>query len=89
MKKLQASVFAAAVLAANSPAFAQLERGTRALTTVQAWLLGIAGILATIAFMFVGFRMMFNAAQFKDVAPVFWGACIVGGAAGISAALLM
>lgn len=88
MKKLHQLLVLAAGTAMASPAFAQLEKGTTALTTVQTWLLSIAGVLATIAFMFVGFRMMFNAAQFKDVAPVFWGACIVGGAAGIAALLL-
>ena len=87
MKKYQSILFAAA-LVVSSPAFAQFAKGTQALNSVQGWLTVIAGILATIAFMFVGFRMMFNAAQFKDVAPVFWGATIVGGAAGISAALL-
>ncbi len=87
MKHFQ-PVFFAAALVASSPAFAQFTKGTAALTSVQTWLLAIAGILATIAFMFVGFRMMFNAAQFKDVAPVFWGATIVGGAAGIATLLL-
>lgn len=88
MNKFHRTLFSAAALVASSPAFAQLERGTSALNQVRTWLLSIAGILATIAFMFVGFRMMFNAAQFKDVAPVFWGAVIVGGAAGIAALLL-
>jgi type IV secretion system protein VirB2 len=88
MKKLQHTFVLAATTVTTSRAFAQLAKGTTALTQVQTWLLSIAGILATIAFMFVGFRMMFNAAQFKDVAPVFWGAVIVGGAAGIAALLL-
>lgn len=88
MKKLQNAFLFALFAFVASPAFAQLEKGKTALTTVQTWLISIAGVLATIAFMFVGFRMMFNAAQFKDVAPVFWGACIVGGATGIAAMLL-
>jgi type IV secretion system protein VirB2 len=88
MKKLLNPFVFAVAAAACSPAFAQLQKGNQALNMVQTWLLGIAGVLCTIAFMFVGFRMMFNAAQFKDVAPVFWGAVIVGGAAGIAALLL-
>lgn len=72
----------------SSPAFAQLEKGTEMLETVSTWLLSIGVVTLTIALMFVGFRMMFMAAQWKDVAPVFWGGVIIGGAAGIAGMLI-
>lgn len=62
-----------------SPAFAQFEKGTQSLNKVQQWLLSIGAVVVTLAIMFVGFRMMFQAAQWKDVAPVFWGGILVGG----------
>ncbi|SFU33618.1 type IV secretion system protein VirB2 [Nitrosomonas eutropha] len=72
----------------SSPAFAQLERGTTMLNSVSTWLLSIGVVVLTIALMFVGFRMMFQAAQWKDVAPVFWGGVLIGGAAGIAGMLI-
>lgn len=73
---------------ASSPAFAQLDRGTTMLNSVSTWLLSIGVVVLTIALMFVGFRMMFQAAQWKDVAPVFWGGVLIGGAAGIAGMLI-
>lgn len=72
----------------SSPAFAQLERGTEMLNQVSTWLLSIGVVVLTIALMFVGFRMMFQAAQWKDVAPVFWGGVLIGGAAGVAGMLV-
>lgn len=97
MKKLQNSFLLAAFMAflvafalvGPTPAFAQgLEKGRQALNNVQTWLLSIAGVAVTIAFMWVGFKMIFHAATFKDVAPVFWGAILIAAASGISALLL-
>lgn len=72
----------------SSPAFAQLDKGTDMLNEVSSWLLTIGVVVLTIALMFVGFRMMFQAAQWKDVAPVFWGGVLVGAAAGIAGMLI-
>ena len=74
----------ASLLLISNPVFAQLSKGTDMLEEVQSWLLIIGVTVLTIALMFVGFRMMFQAAQWKDVAPVFWGGVLVGGAAGIA-----
>jgi type IV secretion system protein VirB2 len=90
-KKLYAArdaALMAAIAVASSPAFAQLEKATQSLSTVQTWLRGIAIVVATIAVMFVGFRMMFQAAQWKDVAPVFWGCVLIGGSTGIASMLV-
>ena len=75
------------VLAATftEPAFATLTVGQTVLQTVITWLTGTAVAVATVAFCFVGYRMMFAAAQWKDVAPVFWGAVIIGAAGAIAA----
>jgi type IV secretion system protein VirB2 len=68
----------------SSPAWAQFEKGTEGLNSVKTWLMSIGGVIFTFAIMFVGIRMMFNAAQWKDVAPVFWGGCLLGGAVTFS-----
>ena len=88
MKNLKSTLVPALLLVATSPAFAQLSKGTTMLNQVQTWLQGIAVVVVTLALMFVGFRMVFNAAQWKDVAPVFWGGVVIGGAAGIASMLI-
>lgn len=87
-KSVRNKSFAISMALASSPAFAQLERGTTMLNSVSMWLLSIGVVVLTIALMFVGFRMMFQAAQWKDVAPVFWGGVLIGGAAGIAGMLI-
>lgn len=73
-----------AITVISSPAFAQFDAATNVLNKVKAWLLVVGVIIVTLALMFVGFRMMFGAATFKDVAPVFWGGILVGGGAAIA-----
>lgn len=70
----------AVITVMTSPAWAQFEKATEGLNNVKTWLMGIGGVIATFAFCFVGIRMMFHAAQWKDVAPVFWGGVLFGGA---------
>jgi type IV secretion system protein VirB2 len=77
--------FALASLTFAEPAFATLTVGVTMLSQVISWLTLIAGAVATVAFMFIGYRMMFAAAQWKDVSPIFWGAIIIGAAASIAA----
>lgn len=48
----------------------------------------IGGLVVTIAIMFCGFRMVFQAAQWKDIAPIFWGGVLIGGAASIAGTVL-
>lgn len=69
----------------SEPAFAALTVGQTVLATVITWLTSTAVAVATVAFCFIGYRMMFAAAQWKDVAPVFWGAVIIGAAGAIAA----
>lgn len=65
-----------------------LTVGQTTLVLVIGWLTTTAAAVATVAFMFVGYRMMFAAAQWKDVAPVFWGAVIIGSAGAIAAVVV-
>lgn len=74
-----------AVLLMCSPAYAQFEKATQGLNKVQGWLLSIGAVVVTLAIMLTGFRMMFQAAQWKDTAPVFWGGILVGSGSAISA----
>jgi type IV secretion system protein VirB2 len=57
-----------------------LERGSTVLKAISDWMTGIGVVVVTIALMVVGFRMVFQAAEWKDVAPVFWGGVLIGGA---------
>ena len=86
--RIRDALFVASISVMCSPAFAQLEKAKQTLSTVQTWLAGIAGVCITIALMFVGFRMAFQAAQWKDVAPVFWGGVLIGSATGVAAMLV-
>ncbi|KZK32415.1 conjugal transfer protein TrbC [Delftia sp. GW456-R20] len=86
--RLREQMLVAYVLVASSPAFAQLEKAKSSLTTISNWLLSVGVVIITIAVMFVGFRMSFQAAQWKDVAPVFWGGVLVGAASGIASMLI-
>ncbi len=58
------------------------------LSTVQTALTAVGGVTVTIALIYVGMKMIFQAAEWKDVAPVFWGAVLIGGAAIIGGALI-
>ncbi len=76
----RAAVALAAMLVMGSPAYAQFEKGTQALTKFNGWFVSIGLLLVTLAIMWVGSRMIFNAAQWKDVSHVFWGGVLLGGA---------
>lgn len=68
-----------------SPAFAQLERATAQLTTVQTWLISIGVIIFTLAIGIVGYMMAFKKATWGDVVNIFFGGVLAGGAAGFAA----
>jgi type IV secretion system protein VirB2 len=56
---------------------------------VSTGLIALGLVTVTIAVMFVGFRMIFRAAQWADLAPVFWGGLLVGGASTIAGAFMI
>lgn len=79
----------ALALVATSAAQAQILGNSQGLLEqVIGELKTIGTAVVTIAVMFCGFRMVFQAAQWKDVAPIFWGGVLVGGAAAISGILI-
>ena len=56
--------------------------------TVQAVMSTIGAIAVTISLVYVGIKMVFQAAEWKDVAPVFWGGVLIGGASIIGGFLI-
>lgn len=89
-KTIALSAFVAALITLCEPAFAgaAVAKATGILTTVITALTLLAVAAVTIAIMFVGFRMAFQTAQWKDVAPVFWGGILIGSAAALAALFL-
>jgi type IV secretion system protein VirB2 len=72
----------------SATAHAQLTKANASLSTILSWMEGFGATVITLAVMFVGYRMAFGAAQWKDVAPIFWGSVLVGSAAFIAPILL-
>ena len=50
-------------------------------------LLAIAVVIVTLAFMYVGFMMIFRGAQWTDVARIFVGAMLIAGATALATLL--
>ena len=50
-------------------------------------LLAIAVVIVTLAFMYVGFMMIFRGAQWDDVARIFVGAMMISGATALATLL--
>lgn len=83
------ALIVAVLLMSAHPAFAQISATAETLLgNVNSWMLGIGGVIVTCALMFVGFRMVFQAAEWKDVAPVFWGGVLIGSAAAVGPQLI-
>ena len=51
-------------------------------------LLGLAVVIVTLAFIYVGFMMIFRGAGWEDVARIFTGAMLVAGASALASLLL-
>ena len=64
-----------------------ITAGITALKSLVKWMKSMGIGLVTMAFMFIGYKMVFGGAQWKEIAPVFWGAIIVAGAGLIAASL--
>ncbi len=61
-----------------------LEKVQEVANTFQVGLAAAAITIVTIAFMWVGFKMIFRGARFEDVALVAIGGIVIGGAAGFA-----
>lgn len=71
-------------LTVSSDAFCQLTNATGKLTELSTWLAGIGLTIFTIALMYVGYKMVFAGAAFRDVLNILIGGFLVGGAAGLA-----
>lgn len=79
-----------ALIAATTavPAYAQIEKVNTVLMTVQNILVGVSVTFFTITFLWAGFKMAAQHAKWSEVAHIFYGGILAGGAAGFAAMLV-
>ena len=58
-----------------------------ALTTLKDALLGLAVVIVTLAFIYVGFMMIFKGAGWEDVSRIFIGSILIAGASALATLL--
>ncbi len=67
-----------------TPTYAmQISQLTSGLTWIQTTLTGIGAVLIIIAIMWCGFKMIWQHAKWSEVAHIFFGGILIGGAAAI------
>ena len=62
---------------------AQISQLTSGLSWIQTTISGIGIVVIVIAIMWTGFKLMFQHAKWSEVAQIFFGGILVGGAAAI------
>jgi len=70
-------------IALATPAFAQVSQLTNGLNWIKVTIQGVGAVIIIIALMWVGVQMMFMHAKWSQVAHIFFGGILVGGAAAI------
>lgn len=71
------------------PACAQItSQASTILNDISTGLTAIGVVICTIALMWAGFKVMFQHARFGEIAGIFIGAMLVGGASTIAGVLL-
>jgi type IV secretion system protein VirB2 len=71
------------------PACAQItSQASTILSDISTGLTAIGVVICTIALMWAGFKMMFQHARFGEIANIFIGSMLVGGASTIAGVLL-
>jgi len=70
-------------LCSAAPCFAQISQLTSGLEWIKATITGVGIVVIVIAIMWTGFKMMFQHAKWSEVAQIFFGGILVGGAAAI------
>jgi|GEM_PF-727550 len=70
-------------LVCATPAYAQMAQLTSGLNWIRTTLTGVGVVVIVIALMWVGIKMMFQHAKWSEVAHIFFGGILVGGAAAI------
>ncbi len=72
-----------AVLAASPTYAMQISQLTSGMTWIQTTLTGIGGLMIILAIMWCGFKMIWQHAKWSEVAHIFFGGILIGGAAAI------
>lgn len=90
VKKYGTSVLQVIVMSLflSSPAFAQFQAVQTKMTTIQTSLMTLGGVIATIAFLWCAYKMMFQHAKFSDVATIMIGG-VIAGLAGVLGAWIV
>lgn len=70
-------------LIAASPSYAQITQLTSGLDWIKTTITGVGIVIMVIAIMWTGVKMMFQHAKWSEVAGIFFGGILVGGAAAI------
>jgi len=76
-------------LVAASPSYAfQIQQLTSGLDWIKTTITGIGIVMMVIAIIWCGFKMMFQHAKWSEVAQIFFGGILIGGAAAIGPQLM-
>jgi type IV secretion system protein VirB2 len=70
-----------------SPAYAQISQLTSGLDWIKTTLSGVAVVIIIIAIIWTGVKMMFQHAKWSEVAHIFFGGILAGGATAIAGQL--
>jgi len=81
---IEAILIGMLVMFSNPVYAAGLEKVEEGLNNIQTGLLGFAVVVVTLAIMWCGYKLLFAHAQIMDVARVFMGAMVIGGASGLA-----
>lgn len=73
------------VMLMSSPAFAQLATVNSKLSMIQAMLVSIGGVTASIAILWAAYKMMFQAAKWGEISNVVIGGVLAGSAVAFGA----
>jgi hypothetical protein len=85
---LFARIVVMALALITNPAFAQFEKPTAKLTTVQMALIGIGITVITCAVLWISYKMIFHHAKLADMSNVFWGGSLAGSATALAGWLM-
>jgi len=98
LNPIQTGLLTAGAMLMSSPALAggggaggvtsAMTKANTIMAAASAGMLGLGLATVTIAVMFVGYKMIFRAGQWADLAPVFWGGLLIGGAAALAGGLM-
>jgi len=77
-----------ALLLADSARAQITSQASTILSDISTGLTAIGVVICTIALMWAGFKMMFQHARFGEIANIFIGSMLVGGASTIAGVLL-